>query len=229
MSNILLIEDEPTIAEAVKLNLELDGYKVTHLASGSLALQEVDNIDQYELVILDVMLPHHSGWDICEAIRKNSIVPILFVSAKGNTEDKIKGLKLGADDYLAKPFDLEELLLRVQILIKRNIPIQTDSIDQLTIADKTINFISYEVLENKQVIAKLSKREVELLKLFYEKKGEVIPRDTILDRLWGEYQFPSPRTIDNYILGFRKLFEINPKSPKHFLSIRGVGYKLILE
>ncbi|SFT81801.1 two-component system, OmpR family, alkaline phosphatase synthesis response regulator PhoP [Lishizhenia tianjinensis] len=229
MSHILLIEDEQTIADAVILNLELEDYKVTHAVSGSLALKEVENIHLYDLVILDVMLPHHSGWEICEAIRKSSALPILFVSAKGNTEDKIKGLKLGADDYLAKPFDLEELLLRVQILLKRSSTTPAEQVEQLTIANKTINFISYEVLEDEKVIAKLSKREVELLKLFYEKKGEVIPRDTILDRLWGEDQFPSPRTIDNYILGFRKLFETHPKNPKHFLSIRGVGYKLILE
>ncbi|MDX1445173.1 response regulator transcription factor [Lishizhenia sp.] len=229
MSHILLIEDEQTIADAVILNLELENYTVTHVDTGSLALEEVKNIASYDLVILDVMLPHHSGWEVCEAIRKTSSIPLLFVSAKGNTEDKIRGLKLGADDYLAKPFDLEELLLRVQILLKRNAPAGGEQLEQLTIANKTINFISYEVLEDQEVIAKLSKREVELLKLFYEKKGEVIPRDTILDRLWGEDQFPSPRTIDNYILGFRKLFETNPKSPEHFLSIRGVGYKLILE
>lgn len=228
MSHILLIEDEATIAEAVKLNLELEDYTVKHIATGSEALKEVEKIQHYDLVILDVMLPHNSGWEICEAIRSTSTLPILFVSAKGNTSDKIKGLKLGADDYLAKPFDLEELLLRVHILLKRNAP-NTEDANSLNINNKTINFISYEVQENNQVIAKLSKREVELLKLFNEKKGEVIPRDEILDRLWGEDQFPSPRTIDNYILGFRKMFEENPKSPEHFLSIRGVGYKLILQ
>lgn len=228
MSNILLIEDEQTIADVVKLNLELEGFEVTHLINGRLALQEVQKINMYKLVILDVMLPHNSGWEVCEAIREKSQIPILFVSAKGNAIDKIKGLKLGADDYLSKPFDLEELLLRVNILIKRNNDLD-ENLESLNIEGKEINFISFEVLENNKIIAKLSKREVELLQLFYEKKGKVVSRNDILDRLWGEDQFPSPRTIDNYILGFRKIFEVNPKKPEHFLSIRGVGYKFILK
>ena len=228
MSKILLIEDEQTIADALKLNLELEGHELTHLINGKLALNEIERIGNYKLVILDVMLPHNSGWEVCEAIRAKSQIPILFVSAKGNATDKIKGLKLGADDYLSKPFDLEELLLRVNILLKRNSD-EDDELESLNIDGKEINFISFEVLENNKVIAKLSKREVELLHLFYEKRGEVVSRHAILDRLWGEDQFPSPRTIDNYILGFRKLFEVNPKSPEHFLSIRGVGYKFILD
>ena len=228
MSKILLIEDEQTIADALKLNLELEGHELTHLINGKLALNEVERIGNYKLVILDVMLPHNSGWEVCEAIRAKSQIPILFVSAKGNATDKIKGLKLGADDYLSKPFDLEELLLRVNILLKRNSD-EDHELESLNIDGKEINFISFEVLENNKVIAKLSKREVELLHLFYEKRGEVVSRNDILDRLWGEDQFPSPRTIDNYILGFRKLFEVNPKSPEHFLSIRGVGYKFILD
>ncbi|MGB0932693.1 MAG: response regulator transcription factor [Lishizhenia sp.] len=226
--HILLVEDEESLAQVIQLNLEIEGYTVTLCKNGEKALELVDRIDTYELVILDVMLPNASGWDICEKIRTKSKLPILFISAKGNSEDRIKGLKLGADDYLPKPFDLEELLLRVSILLKRFEKQEDTHTDQLTINGVTIDFLSYELTNNGQSLVKLSKREVELLKLFQTHQNEVVSRDLILDELWGKDQFPSPRTIDNYILAFRKIFENNPKEPHHFLSIRGVGYKFVL-
>lgn len=224
--HILLVEDEESLAQVIQLNLEIEGYKVTHSNTGKDALDKVNNIDDYQLVILDVMLPNTSGWEICEKIRTKSKLPILFISAKGNSEDRIKGLKLGADDYLPKPFDLEELLLRVSILLKR-VEKEEDA-DHIIINGVTVDFLSYELSKNQQPLLKLSKREVELLKLFQTHKNEVVSRDLILDELWGKDQFPSPRTIDNYILAFRKIFENNPKEPHHFLSIRGVGYKFVL-
>jgi two-component system alkaline phosphatase synthesis response regulator PhoP len=170
------------------------------------------------------MLPGKSGFEICTELRKVSNVPVLFLSAKGTTEDRIHGLKLGANDYLPKPFDLEELLLRVSILTKNTD--KSTSLVEFIIADQTINFETYEVKNNtNHQLITLSKKEIELLKLFIENENKVISRDEILDRLWGKDQFPTARTIDNYILAFRKLFEQDPKNPLYFHSIRGVGYK----
>jgi two-component system alkaline phosphatase synthesis response regulator PhoP len=196
---------------------------------GTEAFLRAFEMDSFDLVILDVMLPEVSGLTICKEIRKYSRVPILFLSAKGTTQDRIAGLKLGANDYLPKPFDLEELLLRVQILVE-GIEEATTIIDKINIGEFSVDFTSY-LVSNAQTGEKhdLSKREIDLLKLFNSKQGLVISRDEILDTLWGNDQFPTSRTIDNYILNFRKIFETDPKTPKYFHSIRGVGYKFVKE
>ncbi len=225
MQKICLIEDEKSLSEMIRLNLELDGFQVDIYDNGKIAKNEIDKIVDYDLVILDVMLPQVSGLEICSEIRKISRVPVLFLSAKGTTSDRIAGLKLGGNDYLPKPFDLEELLLRVQILLQKN---EITPIDGLTIGTKTVNFVTYEITNSSNAeIEILSKKEIELLKLFSEKTGIVVSRDEILDKIWPD-QFPTSRTIDNYILAFRKIFENDPKNPIHFHSIRGVGYKFTL-
>ncbi|MEY4521737.1 MAG: hypothetical protein RIT10_922 [Bacteroidota bacterium] len=224
MVTIYLVEDEKSLADLIRFNLEMEGYSVQVVENGLTAYNTVAQLANSDLVILDVMLPGKSGFEICTELRKVSNVPVLFLSAKGTTEDRIHGLKLGANDYLPKPFDLEELLLRVSILTK-NIDKST-SLVEFIIADQTINFETYEVKNNtNHQLITLSKKEIELLKLFIENENKVISRDEILDRLWGKDQFPTARTIDNYILAFRKLFEQDPKNPHYFHSIRGVGYK----
>jgi len=227
LNKILLVEDEESLSKVVALNLKLEGFDVTCVANGREALSYKDRVDEFDLVILDVMLPEVSGWDICTAYKSISETPILFISAKGSSSDKIKGLKLGADDYLAKPFDLEELLLRVQVLILRHAEKKypTTKNKLFNVGDFEVNTITFEVYKSGEYVEELSKREIELLKLFDEHQGEVLSRDFILDELWGKENFPTTRTIDNYILSFRKLFEKDPKNPKHFHSIRGVGYK----
>jgi two-component system alkaline phosphatase synthesis response regulator PhoP len=225
MAKILLIEDEESLNHVVAMNLEMEGFEVTPVFDGREALQYQDQLKDYQLIILDVMLPHVSGWDLCQTFKSKSETPILFVSAKGTSSDKIKGLKMGADDYLAKPFDLEELLLRVRILLQRTNPKATKT-SEIVIGDKVVNKNTFEVEDNQGTfIANLSKREMELLALFQAHEGEVVARDFILDELWGKDAFPTSRTIDNYILTFRKIFEQDPKEPKYFHSIRGVGYK----
>ncbi len=229
MKKICLIEDEESLSDLIKMNLELEGYGVDSIAHGTEAFLRAFEMDTFDLVILDVMLPEVSGLTICKEIRKYSRVPILFLSAKGTTQDRIAGLKLGANDYLPKPFDLEELLLRVQILVE-GIEEATSVVDKITIGDFSVDFTSY-LVSNVLTGEKhdLSKREIDLLKLFNSKQGLVISRDEILDTLWGNDQFPTSRTIDNYILNFRKIFEEDPKTPKYFHSIRGVGYKFVKE
>lgn len=223
MPKICVVEDENSLAEMIRLNLELEGYNVLSLGHGSKALTLIESEYNCDLFILDVMLPGVNGIDLCRKIRAYSNTPILFLSAKGTTADRIAGLKAGGNDYLAKPFDLEELLLRVSILVDKS---KTVSDETVMIGSCEVNFKTYAVtnIESKQSI-NLSKKEVSLIRLFCQKEGEVISRAEILDKVWGKDQFPTTRTIDNYILNFRKIFEGDSKNPSHFHSIRGVGYK----
>jgi two-component system alkaline phosphatase synthesis response regulator PhoP len=225
MSKICVVEDESSIAEMVRLNLEMESHDVTLVQDGAEALELFKRNFDFDLVILDVMLPNVSGVDLCRLIRKKSNVPILFLSAKGTTSDRIEGLKAGGSDYLPKPFDLEELLLRVAVLLNMT-PKAGEEI--ITIGNCQVNFRTFVVVDtiSKQETT-LSKREVALLQLFYSKQGEVISRTEILDKVWGKDQFPTTRTIDNFILHFRKTFEDNPKEPVYFISVRGVGYKFL--
>jgi two-component system alkaline phosphatase synthesis response regulator PhoP len=209
----------------VRLNLEMESHDVTLVQDGAEALELFKRNFDFDLVILDVMLPNVSGVDLCRLIRKKSNVPILFLSAKGTTSDRIEGLKAGGSDYLPKPFDLEELLLRVAVLLNMT-PKAGEEI--ITIGNCQVNFRTFVVVDtiSKQETT-LSKKEVALLQLFYSKQGEVISRTEILDKVWGKDQFPTTRTIDNFILHFRKTFEDNPKEPVYFISVRGVGYKFL--
>ena len=212
----------------IVMNLQLEGHEVHALSDGKQGMEMAAQADNFDLIILDVMLPHYSGLQICEAIRKNSEVPVLFLSARGTSSDKIAGLKTGGNDYLSKPFELEELLLRINVLTKGSMSTEQNVNELITIGSKTVDFETFEVsdIETSHQLT-LSKREIDLLRLFHEKEGKVVSRDEILDRLWGKDQFPTARTIDNYILNFRKIFERDPKNPVHFHSIRSVGYKFI--
>jgi two-component system alkaline phosphatase synthesis response regulator PhoP len=224
MISICLVEDERSLRDMIQLNLELEGYTVTAFQDGKEALNAFEKKIDFSLIILDVMLPFVSGLNLCRFIREKSPVPILFLSAKGTTSDRVNGLKLGANDYLPKPFDLEELLLKVNILSQQITA--NKEILSFQIGNLNIDLSSFEVKNSSETIVHVfSKREVELLKLFKEKENKVISRDEILDEIWGKDQFPTSRTIDNYILVFRKIFETDPKNPLHFHSIRGVGYK----
>lgn len=223
MQKICVVEDEASISEMIQLNLEIEGFDVTVINNGAVASGTFAKRLDFDLILLDVMLPGMSGIEICKQIRKTSKVPILFLSAKGTTSDRIEGLKAGGNDYLPKPFDLEELLLRVGVLL----PVEDNiSLDCVEIGDCEVNFKTYIVTDkNTKQLVQLSKKEVSLLQLFIKKSNEVIPRAEILDKVWGKNHFPTTRTIDNYILHFRKIFEPKPKEPIYFHSIRGVGYK----
>ena len=223
MKRILLVEDEEHLHSAIKLNLELEGYHVISVYNGKNALHKF-NESRFDLIILDVMLPEFNGFDICQSIRlENQKVPIMFLTAKSSNEDKIKGLKM-ADDYLTKPFNLNELLLRVKNLIKRNIdPEITQTI--YSIGDVVVDFNSFELKSKTGNQIELTQKQIKLLKLFVEKPNEVISRQEILEKIWGFDVYPSSRTIDNFILTFRKIFEKDLPPFTFFKSIRGVGYK----
>jgi two-component system alkaline phosphatase synthesis response regulator PhoP len=222
---ILLLEDEKHLAETLKLNLELEGYNVSVVGDGQVAIARFKE-EKFDLAVLDIMVPSIDGIGVAESIRlTNTKVPILFLSAKGTAEDRILGLKKGGDDYIAKPFNLEELLLRIKKLLSRNEenPVKTN-FNEYTFGNNYINFDSYEA-KGPNGDFTLTKKEALLLKLLIENKNEVVSREKILQTVWGYAVYPSTRTIDNFVLAFRKYFEHDPKNPIHFKSLRGVGYK----
>ena len=223
---ILLVEDEENLLEGIKLNLELENYQVITAVTGSAAIEKVDD-QKFDLIILDVMLPEISGFDICKHIRlSDEITPILFLTARGDSTDRINGLKIGGDDYLTKPFNLEEFLLRVEKLLKRSQVNNTKSISTFELNQKQIDFDNYQILSNTGDVIFLTKKETALLQFLVAKKNQVVSREEILNEIWGYEVYPSTRTIDNFITTFRKYFESNPKTPGLFQSVRGVGYKL---
>jgi two-component system, OmpR family, alkaline phosphatase synthesis response regulator PhoP len=222
---ILLVEDEESIRDVVRLNLELEGYEVVSCGNGRKAL-EIIAAQHFDLLLLDVMLPDVDGFTITEQVRlSNNEVPILILTAKDMAQDRITGLKKGADDYLTKPYNLEELLLRVQKLLRRSQRVKGEATELYEFGGNQINFETFEATNYRSEVLTLTKKETMLLKLLIERKNEVVSRNQILQAVWGYDIFPSTRTIDNFILAFRKYFEQDPRKPAFFHSIRGVGYK----
>lgn len=225
--SILLVEDEENLHEALRLNLELEGYGVTSAYDGAAALKAIQG-EYFDLIILDVMLPEMDGINVTETVRiSNNEVPILILSAKNSSADRVLGLKKGADDYLTKPFNLEELLLRVHKLIDKNKKLQDKSTigNTYSFGNNIIDFKAQEANTRNGEKIQLSKKETMLLKLLIENKNEVVPREKILQAVWGYNVYPTTRTIDNFILNFRKYFEADSRNPRFFHSVRGVGYK----
>ena len=224
---ILLVEDEKHLAETIKLNLEIDEHHPVVVHDGLSAVTKFKE-QRFDLVILDIMIPNIDGIAVCENIRlHDSQVPIMFLSAKSSAEDRVLGLKKGGDDYMTKPFNLEEFMLRVKNLIERNDQqVNKLAANDYTFGDNYVNFVSYEAKGNQGDFS-LTKKEALLLKLLIENKNEVVSREKILQTVWGYSVYPSTRTIDNFILAFRKYFEPNPKNPIYFRSLRGVGYKFV--
>ncbi len=230
---ILIIEDDEHIAEGIRLNLDLQGYVVKIAGDG------ISGIKQWEewkpdLVVLDIMLPFVDGFSILKAIReKDEKLPVLILSARGSTEDKVKGLRCGVDDYLAKPFDLDEFLLRVQrLLIKKqwygNDRENNDESDFFS-GEKYIfgnNKIDFTTCRAKCVagLITLTEQEIRLLKIFIANKGKPLAREKLLAIGWGYSKGTTTRTIDNFMVRMRKYFEENPKKPRYFKSIRSIGY-----
>ncbi|HEY5407218.1 MAG TPA: response regulator transcription factor [Ginsengibacter sp.] len=225
--SILLVEDEENLQDALRLNFEMEGYDVTSAYDGPEALKAV-HTEYFDLIVLDVMLPEIDGIAVCENIRLfNSEIPILILSAKNNSADRVMGLQKGADDYLTKPFDLTELLLRVKKLINKSKLISSKApiTEIFNFGKNNINFKALECKTKAGETVPLTKKEAMLLKLLIENKNEVVPREKILQAVWGYNVYPTTRTVDNFILSFRKYFEDDSRNPKYFHSIRGIGYK----
>jgi two-component system alkaline phosphatase synthesis response regulator PhoP len=224
---ILLVEDEEHLQEALQLNLQLEGYEVTIAADGAKALSMFEQA-HFDLIIMDVMLPEIDGISVTEAIRlTNQEIPILMLSARNSSEYRISGLKKGADDYLTKPFHLEELLLRIGKLIEKNKKQkQVVSLPEtFQFGENTLQFNARQATSYNGLQVHLTKKEWLLLRLLVENKGEVVPREKILQLVWGYQVYPNTRTIDNFILNFRKYFEPDKRHPRYFHAVRGTGYR----
>ena len=226
MAKILLVEDEIDLLETVRDWLLEDSYAVESTTSGEEA-QEMLSRQNYDLLILDWMLPGKSGLELCTSYRaKGGQAAILMLTARRALAAKEQAFDGGADDYLTKPFNLEELILRVNNLVKRSL--KGDDLKEFNsykIGDKTIHFNSFELVNEDDSITPLTKKETMLLKLLIERRNDAVSREQILETVWNYDVYPSTRTIDNFILTFRKYFEPDPKNPVYFHSIRGVGYK----
>jgi two-component system alkaline phosphatase synthesis response regulator PhoP len=230
MHRILLVEDEEHLQHALKLNLELENYTVFVVGDGNSAVKAFRE-QKFDLVILDIMLPEMDGLMVCEHIRLHDAdVPVLFLSAKNTPADRINGLRKGADDYLTKPFDLEELILRVSKLIEKKDKLSKSESGKLpteyVFGPNKINFESYEAQGINGKI-ELTKKEILLMKLLIENTNQVVSREHILKVVWDYTVIPNTRTIDNFILSLRKYFEKDPKNPEFIQSVRGVGYKFV--
>lgn len=224
MSHILLIEDEQNIAKGIILNLELEGYQVSHADRGDTGIELYKN-ENFDLVVLDLMLPGLSGEDILVKIRQiNEKTPVLVLSAKDSSKSKVKCFNLGTDDYLSKPFNLDEFILRVKRLLKRSSWTKRE-VEVFEFGPNKIFFGDFRATDGKKDYS-LTEQEVKILTLLTQNEGEVVTRGELLELL-GYKKDSNTRTIDNFIVRFRKYFEENPKEPKHIISIRSVGYKFI--
>jgi len=222
---VLIVEDEKSIREVLKLNLELENYEVDIAEDGQKAIDAIEDA-YYDIIVLDLMLPKLNGMDVLEKIRlKNISTPVIIVSAKDTSSDRIKGLKTGADDYITKPFEFEELLLRIQKLLKRSVSTSSEiELNEFNFGHNSINFKSFQGTHHQKTFT-LSQKEVQIMRFLISRKNEVVSRQDILKSVWDYDVYPSTRTIDNFIAALRKTFEENPKSPQYILSIRGIGYK----
>lgn len=222
---VLLVEDEASLRSTLKLNFELDGYDVTVAATGPDALERMRGA-RFDAVVMDVMLPEMDGFTVVETVRLDgNATPVLFLTARTAAADRVRGLKAG-DDHLGKPFDLEELRLRVAKLVQRGQDRSPATvIEEYTFGGNHVDFRSFEARGQDGKVRTLGQRELMLIRLLVEREGEVVSREEILQKVWGYNVFPTTRTVDNFIVGFRKYFEPDPREPKYFHSVRGVGYR----
>ena len=228
-SRILVVEDEKNVGSTLVERLQKEGFWVTWVTSQGEALHQLRH-ERFDLAILDVGLPDGSGFDVAAFIRKNQpSIAMIFLTAMGTAEDRIRGLELGAEDYIVKPFHLKELILRIRNGLRRaqylSSPTQ-EHLQSVQIGKAMIYFQKFEAHVQEQIIS-LTHKEVALLRLLVEKRGCVVSRDEILNHAWSQDEYPTPRTVDNFIMRLRRLVEVNPEEPLVIKSIRGIGYQLV--
>jgi two-component system, OmpR family, alkaline phosphatase synthesis response regulator PhoP len=223
-SHILVVDDEAHLAAGIAENLEAEGYRVDVAHDGHAGLEKV-HADRYDLVLLDVMMPNMDGLELCAQLRREGLqTPVLFLTVKGDAEDRVRGFEAGGDDYLTKPFHLRELLLRVAAILRRSTWYQSTT-SALNFGGNRIDFKTYEAHAWDGSTHALTHKEAMILKALADRAGSIVTREEILDRVWGYEVFPSTRTIDNFIVRLRKRFERNAEAPAHFHTVRGVGYR----
>ena len=230
--HILVVEDDLHLAEGMAENMRAEGYETDTAYDGQAGLEKATS-GNYDLIVLDVMLPHMDGFTVCRELRaKGKNVPVLFLTARGDSSDRVQGLEAGGDDYLTKPFHLEEFLLRIRAILRRwawykHSIEKPSSGSVLRFAGNEVNFNTFRAQSWDGSWHDLTEKEAMILKALSEHSGEVVARDDLLEKVWGYEVFPSTRTVDNFILRLRKIFEREPHEPRHFLTVRGVGYRFL--
>ena len=227
MEKILIIEDDKTIVEGLISALTFHDFSVISAGDGieGYSLFEKEKPD---LIILDVMLPGADGFEVCRKIRTSNLqVPIIMLTAKSRESDKLLGFELGVDDYITKPFSAKELIARIRAILKRSALKEENKNDEVKVGSTTIYFDQFLVKRGNEELS-LSPKEQQILKLLLDNNGKVISRDKIIDDIWGDEYYPSPKTIDNFIVKLRNKIEDNPKDPVHIITIHGAGYKFII-
>ena len=232
-NRVLVVEDDPHLAAGVVENLRAEGYEVATAADGLAALAWLRR-EGCALIVLDVMLPGLDGFGVCRTLRdEGNNTPVLFLTARGDPADRVRGLEAGGDDYLAKPFHLKEFLLRVRAILKRwdwyRSASATAATAVLAFGGNEVDFRAFRARAWNGEAQELTEKEAMILKVLAEHAGEIVSREDLLERVWGYDVFPSTRTVDNFILRLRKRFERDPANPKHFLTVWGVGYRFMIE
>ncbi|MEJ5255423.1 MAG: response regulator transcription factor [Acidimicrobiales bacterium] len=228
-TSVLLVEDEDSFVDALTIGLSREGFEVSVARDGAEALDVFDDVKP-DLVLLDVMLPKVSGIDVCRELRSRSDVPIIMVTAKGSEIDTVVGLEVGADDYVAKPYRLRELVARMRAVLRRRSSGEDarspadDLEDAITVGDVTVDHVRHEVTVRGQEV-RLPLKEFELLSLLIENAGRVLTRDVLIDRIWGSDYVGDTKTLDVHIKRLRSKIEDDPANPTRIVTIRGLGYK----
>lgn len=226
MAKILVVEDEQQMAHVLKDNFEIEGYEVVLAKDGETGLNFITD-SSFDLILLDVMLPRISGFDVCKTARQKGIeTPIIMLTARGDENDKVRGLENGADDYVTKPFSLIELLARVKAVLRRQKKDGTTA-SHVVIGRLKVDFNSYST-SNDEGVVKMSHTEIEILKFLWHRKNETVKRDDIMKQVYGVDGDITTRTIDNFIVRLRQKIEMDPGNPKHILTVHGLGYKLVI-
>jgi DNA-binding response OmpR family regulator len=226
---ILIVEDDQAILRGLRDNLEFESYEVFSAADGKNGF-DLAREKNPDLIILDLMLPKMNGYEICERLRsEGSRTPILMLTARSEETELIRGLDLGADDYVTKPFSVPELLARVRAILRRSGKADgATAIEILEFDDVLVHFRRFEARKGGREL-KLSRKEFGVLRLLAQRAGEVVTRDELLDQVWGYNQYPTTRTVDNHIASLRAKLESNPAEPKRLITVHGVGYKFLLK
>ncbi|MGB7294907.1 MAG: response regulator transcription factor [Candidatus Aminicenantales bacterium] len=229
MKRILIIEDDLAILRGLKDNLEYESYEVLTATDGEQGYALLRE-KKPDLVILDLMLPRMSGYELCRKVRKEgNTIPILMLTARGEEVDRVLGLDLGADDYVTKPFSVPELLARIRAIMRRVQQDKTGDLpDDLHFGEISVDFKCFEARKGEKVL-NMSRKEFGVLRVLAARVGEVVTRDELLDAVWGYDQYPTTRTVDNHIALLRTKLEDDLSNPRHLITVHGVGYKLILE
>jgi two-component system alkaline phosphatase synthesis response regulator PhoP len=225
MKRVLLVEDEPGLVLTLTDRLRAEGYEVGSATDGTTGLERASR-EAWDVILLDVMLPGKNGFDVCRDLRQKGVTtPVIMLTARGQIVDKVLGLKLGADDYLTKPFDMLELLARVEVQLRRT-PDSSSAPQRFTFGDVVLDARKAEVTRGGEALD-LSAREFLLLKYFLEHRGDTVSREQLLNDVWGYHAMPSTRTVDVHVAWLRQKIEPTPHRPQHLLTIHGLGYKFV--